>query len=96
MIRLPHIIFLPSPKLAVGAHTPATRARVDQCVADEVTQIRGQVITCRVSHPRSLRRTRQCHKQPEEKGLEHEAGTNVGCSSGLRLAAPLKLEEAKL
>ena len=68
MIRLPHIIFLPSPKLAVGAHAPARRGRVEQCDADEVTQIRGQVITCRVYRPQSLRRTRQCHKQPEEKG----------------------------
>ena len=73
MIRLPNIIFLPSPKLAVGAHTPAKRARVDQCVADEVTQIRGQVITCRVSRPRSLRRTRQCHKQPKGIGIKDEA-----------------------
>ena len=96
MIRLPNIIFLPSPKLAVGAHAPAKRGKVDQCVADEVTQIRGQVITCRVSHPRSLRKTRQCHKQPEEIGLQHEAGTNVGCPSGLRLITQLKLEEAKL
>ena len=40
MIRLPNIIFLPSPKLAVGAHAPAIRGRVDQCVGEEVTQIR--------------------------------------------------------
>ena len=83
MIRLPHIIFLPSAKLAVGAHAPARRGRVDQCDADEVTLIRGQVITCRVYRPRLLRRTRQCHKQPEEKGLEHEAVTNAGRLSGL-------------
>ena len=37
MIRLPNIIFLPSPKLAVGAHAPARRGKVD--VADKVTQI---------------------------------------------------------
>ena len=94
MIRLPNIIFLPSPKLAVGAHAPAKRGKVDQCVADEVTQIRGQVITCRVYRPQSLRRTRQCHKQPKGVGLEHEAGTKFGRSSGLRLVALLRVEEA--
>ena len=83
MIWLPHIIFLPSAKLAVGAHAPARRGKVEQCDAEKVTQIRGYVNTCRVYRPQSLRKTRQCHKQPEEKGLEHEAVTNAGRLSGL-------------
>ena len=83
LVRLLQVVLPARPELAVGAHAPAMRGKVDQCDADEVTLIRGQVITCRVYRPQSLRRTRQCHKQPKGIGLEHEAGSNVCHSSGL-------------